>query len=287
MAKKTATKHSSSHPILLNLLLMVLVSIIIIALVFLGIRIYSRHGKEYVMPELIGSSIDDVSQTDSIGLRYVVIDSVYQDGDAGGTILQQDPKAGTMIKAGRKVYLTITSYSHEDLLMPHTSPTATIAISTLEKMGLLGSLSFVENADEANSVLRLTYNGYDIHEGEKLEPGTRIDVTIACRPGERKILPQVVGKSAADARRELHRNMFNIGKEHYKHGVDHNNAYVLRTEPAYNGINQYTLGTAVEIWYGEQDDAQQSLRDYQVDSSLIIMPATESEDSPEQNGIVW
>lgn len=274
------------HPILKHLILMLAVSVVIIILIFLGLKLYGRHGDVCEMPDVMGLNIEEAQNDNSNGLRYVVIDSIFQSGDPGGTILMQDPKAGTRIKPGRKVYVTISSYSAEAPTMPHVSNTATIAISTLEKEGLLGKLYFRVDESVAGAVLNRTYKGYEVQEGERLDPGALIDLTIAMRADNTATVPFVIGKNSIDARRDIHRAMLNIGREHLRGITERNRAIVVRTEPEFNGINQYPYGTEIEIWYESSDkvDGAKLAREFKVDSSKIVRPEPEESDdevSPE------
>ena len=106
------------YPWALHLLIMVGVSAVILVLVFVFIRIYARQGAESEIPDMVGMSIEEAMANDGIGLEFVVQDSIFREGEAGGTILTQDPKGGTMVKSGRKVYLSITSYNADDAILP-------------------------------------------------------------------------------------------------------------------------------------------------------------------------
>lgn len=272
------TDFFDEHPVAKHLLMMLAVSIGIIMIIFMFLRVYARHGRVCEMPEITGLNITEAIDNNPNNLRYVVIDSVYQEGDAGGTILMQDPKAGTQIKPGRKVYVTITSYVAEAMTMPHVSNTASIAISTLENAGLLGKLYFRIDESMAGAVLTRTYKGYEVQEGEKLDPGAHIDLTIAMRSNDAKVMPFLVGKNAIQAHRELHKNMLNVGREHFDGVTERAKAIVVRTEPGYNGVNRLPYGTEIEIWYQSSDrvDANQIAREFKVDSSQIVREEPDS-----------
>ena len=105
-------------PWLLHLLLMVGVSAVILVLVFIFIRIYARQGEESEMPDIVGKNIAEVMANNELELDFVVLDSIFREGTEGGTILTQDPLGGTMVKNGRKVYVSITAYNVDDAVLP-------------------------------------------------------------------------------------------------------------------------------------------------------------------------
>ena len=105
-------------PWALHLLIMLGVSLVVLMLVFFFIRIYARQGEEYELPDVVGRNIAELQDENSIELDVVVMDSIFRPGEEGGIILTQDPKAGTMVKKGRKLYITMTAYTPEDAVLP-------------------------------------------------------------------------------------------------------------------------------------------------------------------------
>lgn len=281
----------SDRPVLKNLLYMALVSLGIVIVAFFLVRLYGRHGKELELQNIVGENIE-VAEQSYRDLRFIAIDSLYQDGQPGGVIIKQDPLPGTKVKPGRKIYVTITSYSREDMMMPKLSNTASSAIKQLERLGMMGNLIFRVDPTCAGAVIRKTINGCRVEEGEKLKAGTMVDLTIAMRDGDSQVLPFVIGMNSNEARQALHSKMFNVGEEH---GLrDRNKAIVVRTEPEFTGVNKYPYGTAVEIWYKSSDkvDPEQLKQDFRVDSSKIIReePAeteVEFEDEGLNDGVIW
>ena len=121
----------------MHLLLMVGVSAVILCLVFFFLRIYARQGQEYELPDVVGSNIVSVENDNPLELDVVVMDSIFRPGEEGGIILTQDPKAGTMVKKGRKLYVTMTAYTPEDAVLPELAGlTVRQAVNELTACGL-------------------------------------------------------------------------------------------------------------------------------------------------------
>src|SRR5574344_727902 len=275
------------HPVLKNLLLMVAVSAGILIVVFIVLKIYGRVGKEYELPNVVGQNIENVECDANLNIEFVVLDSIYESGDNGGRILSQDPKAGSMIKKGRKVYVTITAYVPEDAIMPNlTDMTVRQAISQLANVGFsVGHLNFVESPFR-NAVLAQLYHGHEVKAGEKLSRGAVIDLTVGMGSGSTmSVVPFVIGKSPDRARRDILSASFNVGREHFDGVSDHSKAVVVRQEPDYTGVSQYNCGYSVELWYsdGSTIDVDKMVRDFKVDSSKIVYPTKNNDD----NGVVY
>ena len=270
------------HPLVRTLTIMLIVTLGIIILALLMLKIYTRQGKEYELPQLVGMHLDSVDNAEA-SLHFVIIDSLYNEDQSGGYILTQDPKAGTPIKRGRKVYVSVTAYSPGDVLMPDlcNGPGLSSAISQLYSLGLQGGkLKFVEG--DANLIISQSVGGKVVEKDSPVKAGTPIDLTVGMGAGAKRVVPQVIGRTPREARRTLLMECLNVGKEHYKGVKTRSTAIVYKTDPQYDGISHYPQGTEVELWYKDSEgvDVRQMLRDYKVDSSRIIYeeePVTEED----------
>lgn len=264
------------YPWALHLLIMVGVSAVILVLVFVFIRIYARQGAESEIPDMVGMSIEEAMANDAIGLEFVVQDSIFREGEAGGTILTQDPKGGTMVKSGRKVYLSITSYNADDAVLPELAGLSVRqAVSELYGIGLsVGKLTFVEDPYK-NSVVDQSCKGKSLYAGQQIARGSVVDLVVGSGDGTgSNSVPFVIGKTADRARRDILSVSLNVGKEHFRDVKDKRTAVVYRQEPDYTGVNKYPYGTSVELWYIDADntDVARMISEFKVDSSKIIDP---------------
>ena len=248
----------AKHQLLKTLLLMLLVSIGILILVSIFLRIYSRHGQEFAMPDLIGRNVEDLDVVEEMSkLDCVIVDSIFTPNTVGGNILTQDPKCGQMVKKGRKVYLTITSYNPERAEVPNVSDGATLksAIRQLEKAGLeVGYITFTESEFSANNVVeRQMYKGHDATPGSVLEGNSRIDLVVSCVPGSTTEIPFVIGKTPQEARKAIVSASLNVGVEHFEHPDDRTHSRVYDMQP--NKTGKVPYGTVIELWYRSETSA--------------------------------
>ena len=105
------------YPWVLHTLIAIGISLLIVVIVFIILKHYGRVGQEYPTPYVVGQYVDELGN-DGLELEYVIIDSIYQPNHKGGYILRQDPDSGAMIKTGRKIYLTVTSYVPDNAIVP-------------------------------------------------------------------------------------------------------------------------------------------------------------------------
>lgn len=271
MAKESFFKR---FPWVMHVLLMVVVSIALLVLVFIFIRIYARQGDEYELPDVIGQNIEELLADNPIGLDVVVMDSIFRPGQEGGFILTQDPKAGTRVKKGRKLYITMTAYTPEDAILPELAGlTVRQAVSELMAEGLeVGRLTYVEDPYK-NIIVDQTCKGKVIYAGQQIERGSVIDLTVGLGDGSgTSVVPFTIGKTRDKVRRDILSASLNVGREHFN-GVKHREtAVVYRQEPDYTGVSRYPLGTDVELWYVDIDktDVQKMVSEFKVDSSKIF-----------------
>lgn len=273
MAKEKIFKR---WPWLAHVLAMIAISVVILVLVFTFLKIYARQGQEYELPDMVGMNIAELKADNPIDLDVVIQDSIFRPGQEGGRILTQDPKPGTMVKKGRKLYITMTAYSPEDAVLPELAGlTVRQAVSELASEGLeVGELKFVEDRYK-NSVIDQSCKGKTVYAGQQIERGSVIDLVVGLGDSTgRSVVPFVIGKTSDKARRDILSASLNVGKQHFN-GVKHREtAVVYKQEPDYTGVNKYSYGTAVELWYVDEDktDVQKMVREFKVDSSKIVDP---------------
>lgn len=263
-----------------HLLVMIGISVVLLLLISLFIKLYARQGKEYVMPQYAltdstkGVTVEAAENDNDLDLEFVILDSIYTPGINAGIILTQDPQAGTMVKKGRKVYVSVAAASAADLIMPElTGLSVRQAVSEIYASGLkVGTLTFVDDPFK-NNVKEQRVGGRIIYAGQKVAPGTMIDLVVGNGDGSGGVsVPFLIGKTAEQARRDIHSLSLNVGREHWNGVTDKTKAVVYRQEPDYTGVNKYPFGTSIELWYIDASDAdvQKMISDFKVDSSKII-----------------
>ncbi|MBO4587357.1 MAG: PASTA domain-containing protein [Bacteroidales bacterium] len=257
------------HPIVRHLLWMLGLSVGILIVVMLFVKIYSRHGQEYVMENYAGENYKDVVKANSLGLRFVVTDSIYNEEYESGTILSQDPPAGALIKKGRKVYLTIASSEPEDVLMPDlVDMSLRQAVSQLMSEGLtIGKLTFVESEDR-NAILAQKIKGHTVAPGQKISRGSVVDLTVGKGTSEvGTIIPVLIGKNREGVQRAVFASSLNIS-ETFNSGVTNKaTAKAYKQEPICSDV-KYPLGTIVRVWYcnANEYESQRRSADQELDS---------------------
>lgn len=197
--------------------LMVLLFLLMVAACIILLKKYTRHGKVYAVPELMGVYIDDLDKhADSLKyFNVLVVDSVYMPDYKTGQIVHQDPPAGAEVKKGRKIYVTVASSHPESVEMPNlVDLSLRQASSLLETYGLkVGQITYVPDFAN-NAVFEQRYKGQPIQSGTEIPRGVRIDLVVG-RGNESSMteVPFLIGKSKQDVIRLLSSAGLNLGTE--------------------------------------------------------------------------
>ena len=166
--------------ILINIGLMVIVAIIIGWLSMLWLDKWTRHGETIAVPAVRTLAFDRaVSLLDTEGLKGIVADSVYDNHTAPGTVIEQNPKAGTIVKEGREIFLTINAFSPKMVTLPSLSD-----ISLRQARSILEGLE-IKNIREVripsefkDLVLGVKYKGVRLQAGARVPVTATIDLEV-------------------------------------------------------------------------------------------------------------
>lgn len=128
----------------INVGLMVAVLIIVPVITLYYIDHYTHHGERIEVPNLDGMDEEDAQDMlAESGLIGVVNDSTIKEGYKPGTVCFQTPKAGSFVKDGRKVYLTIIRIGEAKVSFPNVAGYSTAN----EAHQILSNLGFTLNED--------------------------------------------------------------------------------------------------------------------------------------------
>jgi len=102
-----------------NLIAMIIVIIVICIGIKVGLDSYTHHGEGYELPDLYGTDFSEASsKLAEYGLIVVANDTGYNKKMDDDVILVQLPGAGTKVKEGRTIYVTINSTRSPKVRIP-------------------------------------------------------------------------------------------------------------------------------------------------------------------------
>ena len=168
------------HPIIKTLVQMIIVFFLLIALTLYGLKLYTRHGKAVLVPDVKAMALPDALRIlDREGFRYDIIDSLFVDEAVPGTIVEQTPAGGSKVKEGRIVYLSINAYSPRMITCPKvTDMSMRQALSTLESRGLADVRIQEVPSEYPDLALGLQYRGETLEAGDKIPAGSTVTLLV-------------------------------------------------------------------------------------------------------------
>jgi len=184
--------------------LILLFSFVIIALLmdFIVMPWYTKHGKEYELPDVTDRKIEEAMQVlKEADFIPLIQDSVYDEQFSPGSVIQQNPAPFSQVKKGRRVYL-IVSIGEQPRFVPQLiGLTPQDAEFRLKEQALKLNQVFYEFSD---FYPRGVVINQSIPTGEQVKKNRRVNITVSLGVAPTSLeIPNLVGKSLDTAEKEL------------------------------------------------------------------------------------
>ena len=170
------------HPVIHGLLWMIVAGVIFVNLALWFLASWTNHGEEIMVPEVKGLTYIQASYAlENSGLRIEISDSVYDTSVAPGTVIESWPKSGSLVKAERKIYVTVSAFSSKmiEIGKPVEGVSVRQAVSYLNARGI-NAIRFKNVPSEfPDLVMSATYESRPILVGTNLP----IDATVVLEVG--------------------------------------------------------------------------------------------------------
>ena len=164
--------------------------------------LYTKHGKEYELPDLTEMPVDSAVQVlRHQGFTPIILDSIYSSEYAPGVVVRQNPLPFSTVKKGRRVYL-IVSIGEKPAIVPNlVGLTPQDARFRLRESGLDAGHIFY---DFSRNYPKGVVYAQSIPPGDTLRRGRKVNFSVSLGPPpESQFVPDLVGKSLTAARKEL------------------------------------------------------------------------------------
>ena len=235
-----------------NLLLALVIFVALIAGAIILLRVVTKHNHEIVVPDFTNMSVAQAAaMAQEHEMRIQVTDSVYVKRMERGDVYRQNPKAGSHVKKGRRILLTINAVTPKSVTMPNlVGYSMRQAKAELLSRGLqLGRLIYV-NDIATNNVLKQIMSDKEIMPGVQVESESVIDLVVGLNPADdRTVVPYIVGSRYLNAVDAVHDRYLNIRSLTFDQTVkdysDSLNAMVYRQSPE---EEECLMGTGVTLY---------------------------------------
>lgn len=158
--------------------------VLIVAFIFLSLEWLessTNHGKHIEVPNLSKMSLDRAELLlEDQDLRYSIQDSANYNPDYPRySIIEQNPKPGSLVKENRKIYLVLNPSGYRKVKIPDVvHKTRRQVEPTLRALGFeIGSVSYQPNIAR-DMVLELRHKGKTVRPGSSLMKTSKIDLVL-------------------------------------------------------------------------------------------------------------
>lgn len=173
-----------------NLLVMALVAVALAIGAWIWLGKYTHHGEEIIVPDVEGKLIGDAEYTlEMLDLKAIVVDSTYDHSKPSGAIMVQLPKAGSKVKSGREIYLTINSKESPTVSLPDIADNCSLreAQDRLRQLGFrLGPIEYKEG--DKDWVYGVKCKGRTVMAGERVPTDAVITLIVGNGTGDEEEL---------------------------------------------------------------------------------------------------
>ena len=170
-----------SKSFLKNIFFMTVFLIFLVFALLIFLNVFTRNNQSIEVPNLVGKSIDQFDKKLSeIELKYMIVDSAnFNPNYDIGSVLDQEPNAGSKVKKGRKVYLTLNSSDFKDVKLPKINGlTLRQARNVIESLGFtFGEIEYVDDI-AYNVVISISSDSLQLAEGDFLKKTSTIDFKL-------------------------------------------------------------------------------------------------------------
>ena len=204
--------------IIKNLLRAVCIVAVLLVGAMILLNVVTKHNQELVVPDLANVSVAEAeSIAAAAGMRVDVVDSVFVKRMRKGAVYRQNPIAGSKVKKGRRIALTINVMNAKKVSMPNlVGYSMRQAMAELQSRGLvLGKLIYVQDM-ATNNVLKQFMGKDEIEPGTQVESESVIDLVVGLNSNDSKTyVPDVLGLKGMNAVDAIHSSSLNVGRVRY------------------------------------------------------------------------
>lgn len=178
---------ASRHPVLANLIIIAIVAVLGIIIAYFSTAIFTKHGESDVVPK-----IENISYTEAIkilhdkGFRVDIRDSLFRDDIKPGYVIEQFPKANSVVKPGRKIFLYINAVHPKEVIIDNDNnprEDALRSFSFRQGMAKLEELGFknirvVRVLGDNDCIVKILANGKVVKKMQKVPVNAQIVVEV-------------------------------------------------------------------------------------------------------------
>lgn len=240
-------------PITCNVIAVMVVFFGVLAICNVAMNLFTRHGEWLTVPDYLGENVRMAApDAKAHELEIIISDSLYILGYEGGIIVDQVPRGGAEVKSGRKVYVTINSFTQKMVRVPYVAGRSLRQAKNMLDIAGLGIEKLIYEPDLAtNYVLAEIVNGITMKSTTEIDipAGAGVVLKVGVNSESNStIVPKTIGCTLREARSRLWEQGLNVGKVVFDDGINklsEKDAKVYKQSIGHNV--ETTLGKSVDL----------------------------------------
>lgn len=181
------TEFIKRHPVLTNLIIIILVAIAGLGILYFSFAIFTRHGESSVVP-----GVEKMSYTQAIeilhskGFKVDIRDSLYKEDEKPGYVIEQFPKSNSIVKPGRKIFLYINAVHPKEVVIDEDNNPREDALKStsfrqgkarLEELGFK-NIRVIKILGENDCISKIYADGKVVKKMQKVPVNARIVMEV-------------------------------------------------------------------------------------------------------------
>lgn len=214
----------------------------------------TNHGQTITVPNLEGMQLNQLEDfLIKRNLRYEINDSSYSAEYPPLTVLKQYPQAGSKVKEGRNIFISINRLEPPTVPVPNLVDGSVVNAEAVLKSNELkrGRIELVPGP--FNVVKEMKYKGHVISAAERVPKGAVIDLVVMDGGSNDFEAPDYSGLSLEEAKVVIFGSNLNLGNV-FIEGDTTGGGVVVRQKPAAH--ENIKVGDVVDLWIGKSDSSE-------------------------------
>ena len=129
-----------------------------------------------------------------------------------------------------------------------------LAFRKFDLLGLKVGDTIYEPNIQKDAVIRMMFNGRVIKPGEKVPMFSTLDLVIGSGPMRNVVIPNLVGRTVAEAKAIITQNYFEVGLVEYEDGQNNDSDIIYYQDPASGSVRDQ--GMQIDLWASKKTPAE-------------------------------
>lgn len=182
------SKYIDRHPVMANIVIIFIIAALGVYAAYLATALFTKHGRSVQVPGVENLSYTEaISRLHSRGLKVDIRDSLYREDVKPGFVIEQFPKANSIVKPGRKIFLYINAVHPKEVILDddnHPNELAMKGVSERTALAKFEELGFknvrvVKVLGPTDRVVKILANGRPVRKMQKLPVNSTIVIEVS------------------------------------------------------------------------------------------------------------